>query len=1635
MRRIVFLLFSLLLVGVGFNLGGSLGQAVEIETPSVHYATHVQDIGWQDPVSDGDISGTEGKAKRLESIKISVGNVQDLGVKYSTHVQDVGWLNYVSDGRESGTTGKGKRLEAIKIELTGTQAENYDIYYRVHAENYGWMDWVKNGELAGTSGEAKRLEAIEIVIKPKEQPANIDPDRPSVVYATHVQNYGWLDPVANGLISGTEGQALRVEAINIKLQNSSYTGGITYSTHVQYDGWQKSVSNGGISGTVGPGKRLEAIKISLTGDIANYYDIYYRVHSQNYGWMDWMKNGKVAGTEGLGLRIEAIQIVLVKKGGEAPDSSYKPTYKPKTKDPVHYNWGTGSPAKGFPVDNFLAEFDQSGYFTNGDYFVQAFADDGVSVNVDGVSLINRMSSYTSTIDRALWLGVKEGNYSVYTKYLELSNGAGVFSDVVPFDSWLAYYYQSENMSGMPADARIVSPSGDLKMLSEDFGTTSPVAGVGPAHFSARYTTAKHITPGTYILRAKADDGIRIYLDGKLVVDRWKNSGYRDDSIKLDISNRTDAKEGEQDVHWIEVQYYNATDTGKVEVGIEPFQDAIVNSWVGEVYPTNNFQGTPYVLGGINSINPLTKLDFNWGTGSPHSAVSSNRFSARFTKKLNLDAGTYIFSARADDGVRVKIDDETIINAWPNTGYGTQRKIINLTGSNHIITVEYYEDTADAYLSFDYQRLEQLPVLTGKTVHYNWGSGGIGVGQPSDYFLAEFDQSGTYEGGDYFLQAVADDGVKVEVDGKTLINRWSGNTAAVDRALWLGVNGGQHKVKTHYYEDIGDAGLFSDIVPFDSWLAYYYPNENVSGMPANARIVSPTGDLKMLSEDFGTTSPVAGVGPAHFSARYTTAKHITPGTYILRAKADDGIRVYLDGKLVVDRWTNSGYREDSIKLDISNRTDAQAGEQDVHWIEVQYYNATDIGKVEVAVEPFEGAIVNNWIEEIYPNQDLMGTPFIYGGKNGLTQITDLNYNWTNNMPHPSVTGQNFSTRFTKKMTFEAGTYLFEAKADDGVRVLVDNQPIINNWANVGTSRNAIYLNAGEHTITVEYNQKLSDAYLVFNIQKLSSNRVLYQQGRDVQYNWGTGGPASFSTDSFEAYFDQSGNYSAGDYFIQSFADDSVKVDVDGQSLIDRWTNYTAKADRALWLNVSNGYHSVMTHYFENINEAAVYSHIVPFDTWLAYYYPNESLSGIPVAAKTLAPVGTNKSLIEDFQTNSPAPSVPNDHFSARYTTAKRINPGTYLFRAKQDDGVRVYLDGKLIIDSWSNGGVREEYARISVTNRTDLAPGQENVHWIEVEYYDSESVGSIEFSVEPLVGPVYLTSYYNYSLSQVVDAQMKVTPQTDLYTKYVREDALTKNEKGEWIVNGTWNVRGGPGTNYPIVGTINNGVKVLIKNTITTPGQPTWYQISAWINALRGDVENYVNPNNYSESSNEYFQFLKLSESTGLNVNEVNSKILSGNGILQDKASSFIEAGTRLGINEVYLISHALLETGNGTSPLSTGILVSSVDGKAVEPKVVYNMYGIKATDACPDRCGSEYAYKMGWTAPELAIVGGAEFIANNYIKVGQDTLYKMRWNPASPGTHQYATDIGWAVKQVNRIKSLYDLLSKYNLVFDEPKFQ
>lgn len=202
----------------------------------------------------------------------------------------------------------------------------------------------------------------------------------------------------------------------------------------------------------------------------------------------------------------------------------------------------------------------------------------------------------------------------------------------------------------------------------------------------------------------------------------------------------------------------------------------------------------------------------------------------------------------------------------------------------------------------------------------------------------------------------------------------------------------------------------------------------------------------------------------------------------------------------------------------------------------------------------------------------------------------------------------------------------------------------------------------------------------------------------------------------------------------------------------------------------------------------------------------------------------------------------------------------------------------------------------------------------------------------------------------------------------------------------------------------------------------------WVNATRAEVQHYFIPT--SQNIQKYkFQFLNLASLAGIS-NEAANQYLRGKGILSGRGKAFVDAAKKNSINEIYLMAHACLETGNGTSRLATGVRYNGV--------VVYNMFGIGAVDSNPIGKGAAYAYNMGWTTPEKAIFGGAKFISDNYINRNdykQDTLYEMRWNPSSPGNHQYATDIGWATKQAVWIENIYKTFKNPRMTFDIPKYR
>lgn len=300
------------------------------------------------------------------------------------------------------------------------------------------------------------------------------------------------------------------------------------------------------------------------------------------------------------------------------------------------------------------------------------------------------------------------------------------------------------------------------------------------------------------------------------------------------------------------------------------------------------------------------------------------------------------------------------------------------------------------------------------------------------------------------------------------------------------------------------------------------------------------------------------------------------------------------------------------------------------------------------------------------------------------------------------------------------------------------------------------------------------------------------------------------------------------------------------------------------------------------------------------------------------------------------------------------------------------------------------------------------------------------AVKTKSGPQLMYTDYGLSLGSMLDKQMALKPQTDLYRnepRYVHASYVDMNK--QIITGDRVNLRTAPSNSSTIIQQLNTGDRVIV---IGKTGD--WVEVRlTWQNALAADVKYYLDPTNFSIDSKEYFQFLKLSNPAFLDAAEVNQKILRNKGILSGKGQSFIDAAKKFNINEIYLISHSLLETGNGTSSLANGVVYNG--------KKVYNMYGYGAKDSCPIECGAKTAYENGWFTPEAAIIGGAQFISSGYIynnTFQQDTLYKMRWNPVVTW-HQYATDIGWAYKQINNIYNLYKMIDNYTLYFDVPSYR
>ena len=214
---------------------------------------------------------------------------------------------------------------------------------------------------------------------------------------------------------------------------------------------------------------------------------------------------------------------------------------------------------------------------------------------------------------------------------------------------------------------------------------------------------------------------------------------------------------------------------------------------------------------------------------------------------------------------------------------------------------------------------------------------------------------------------------------------------------------------------------------------------------------------------------------------------------------------------------------------------------------------------------------------------------------------------------------------------------------------------------------------------------------------------------------------------------------------------------------------------------------------------------------------------------------------------------------------------------------------------------------------------------------------------------------------------------------------------------------------------------------------------------------YIDPSNTSVDDAAFFRFVDLRHCSGLTADDLNRRIASTStgqsGTLLDQGAAFVSAAQRYDVNEAFLLSLAILESGWGTSDLASGTYYDGrgfwcsrwnvsaqaseevwVDFPGYPAGVYYNYYGIGAIDSDPNGGGIKTAIENGWSSPSAAIAGGAEWISSGYVyadQYPQETLYEMRWDidrseaTKTRGWHQYSTNLQWDVTAANQIATCY----------------
>ena len=562
-----------------------------------------------------------------------------------------------------------------------------------------------------------------------------------------------------------------------------------------------------------------------------------------------------------------------------------------------------------------------------------------------------------------------------------------------------------------------------------WGYGSPAPGVSADNFSVRWTG--ELEPRyseTYSLSTVSDDGLRLWLDGRLLIDNWTEHSRRQaaTAIRLVAGRR----------YALKIEYFEKAGVATAQFSWSSASQARQIVPRSQLYPgasappppandppsvslTSPADGSifaapatvPLAASASDGDGSVNRVEF-LANGVLVAADTTAPYSSSWG---NVGAGSYSLVARATD------DDGAVKSSSPVAVRVTGQPPPVQDGSGTGLSGQYFDGP-----NFTGSSLSRID----SKVDFDWGLGAPAPSlAPDDFSVRWVGRLEPRFSETYSLSTVSDDGVRLWLDGQLLLDNWTTHAATEDAVSIALVAGRRYDIKLEFFE-----------------AAQHATARLLWSSPSQAKQPVPQSQLYPAATPPPPPPPVNQPPSVSLTSPTGGSSYTAPASVALAASASDSdgsvsrVEFFANGTLVgtdtaapfAYTWPNVPAGSYSITARATDDDGAAAG--------------STAANITVTAPP--GGSGTGLRGQYFDNEDFSGP--------SVSRVdSKVDFDWDLGAPAPSLSADTFSVRWTGQLEARfTETYTLSTVSDDGVRLWLDGQLVIDNWTLHGETENSI-----------------------------------------------------------------------------------------------------------------------------------------------------------------------------------------------------------------------------------------------------------------------------------------------------------------------------------------------------------------------------------------------------------------------------------------------------------------------------------------------------------------------------------------------------------------------------------------------------